>query len=119
MSKEALIKKLDKISRDNRIFTDNLLRLMRSVILSTFPFDNTWYDCQLPSYAGGYKRNAESSIRVSAKSFAEIKTAKDFFTTKELDALSEWMKEKKVKYQVRIREDFGELFNDSTTSAFN
>lgn len=119
MSKEALIKKLDKISRDNRIFTDNLLRLMRTEVVSILPFDNTWYDVQLPSYAGGYKRNEESSMQISAKSFAEIKTAKDFFTTKELDILSEWMKEKKVKYQVRIREDFGELFNDSTTSSFN
>lgn len=119
MSNEALLKKLDKLSHDNRIFTDNLIRLMRKEITSMLPFDETWYYVQIPSYAGGSKVNDESVFQISAKSFAEIKTAKNFFTDKELNELTEWMKSKKAKIQVQIRFEFNDLFNESTTSCLN
>jgi hypothetical protein len=48
---DRIRKSLDSISRKNRVFTDNLVKLIFLEIKSK-EFDSTWYNVQLPYYVG-------------------------------------------------------------------
>lgn len=108
-------KRLDSLSRKNRVFTDNLINLIACEIKSKLRYDETWYDCQLPYYVGQYK----GEIQISAKASCDFKTPKEVLNSKDLQFFSEFIKEKKIKHNVVMRDFLGEVFNDSTTSSLN
>ena len=114
---ERIRKSLDNLSRTNRIFTDNLVKLIYLEIKAK-TFDITWYDVQLPKYSGMHK----GEFTCSNKSKIDITTSRNMLSIREIHTISYFIvktREKKLSdTKIRI-EISSKLFNESTTSCLN
>ena len=106
---------MDTLSRNNRVFIDAFIRHLATEIRSFLPFDETWYDVQLPFYVGQHK----GEIQISGKSSCDFKTAKEVLHKDDVQFFTEFIKAKKSNHQHIMRGYFSEVFNDSTTSCLN